>query len=254
MTLTAEQQALKSEVIRLRGYWHKFHDGLLRWSPSFLRAYLGFQSAPWRSNHIEPKVREFIYIAVDGAVTHLYQSGLRRHMDDALALGATPDEVLQVVLLTASAAAHGTHELAFAILAEELPEAAAPLLSPAMARMKQAYIAATGGWPAAGDAVAVAAPDFADSFLAYRQAAWEAGPLPARIKELILMAVYAAPTLLNADGVRRHMRSAIAHGATAGEISDILQLASAIAVHTCTYGVPALMDAVEDREAKTGKQ
>lgn len=66
------------------------------------------------------------------------------------------------------------------------------------------------------------------------------------------MAVNAAPTLLHREGVRRHMRAAIRHGATAGEIADILQLASAIAVHVCTYGVPALLDAADSRASASG--
>ncbi len=246
MTTSPELQALKQEVIRLRGYWHRFHDGLLAWCPSFLRAYLAFQSAPWRSGHLEPKVREFIYIAVDGAVTHLYTSGLRRHMDDALRLGATREEVLQVVLLTASAAAQATHEVGFAILAEECPEVARRPLRPEMARLKQAYVEATGSWPEGGDALLSVSPDFAEGFLAYRQTAMTAGPLSPKIRELILMAVNAAPTLLNREGVRRHMRLALGHGAAPEEIGETLQLASAIAVHVCTYAVPALMDAVAD--------
>lgn len=242
MTLTPALQALKDEVIRLRGYWHKFHDGLIQWSPAFLRAYLSFQSAPWRSNHLEPKVREFIYIAVDGAVTHLYDSGMRRHMEHALAAGATREEILQVVLLTASAAAHATHDMGLAILEEEMPDAFLEPLSSAQQATKRAYVEAVGSWPEAGDGVLKVAPDFAEGFLGYRRAAWEAGPLSPKIKELVLMAVNASPALLYADGVRRHMRGAIKAGASAGEIAEALQLASAIAVHTCTYGVPGVMD------------
>lgn len=247
MTLAPDLQALKDEVIRLRGYWHRFHDGLLRWCPPFMSAYLGFQSAPWRSNHLEPKVREFIYIAVDGAVSHLYERGLRRHMEHALAVGATAEELLQVVLLTASASAHATHEMGFAILAEEMPGAVKPL-SPADEARKRDYRAAVGSWPEAGDLVLSLCPEFAPDFLAYRRTAWEAGPLPDRIKELVLMAVNASPSTLYAVGVRRHMRAAIGAGASLGEITEALQLASAIAVHTCTFGVPALMDAVDRPE------
>jgi len=237
---------LKDEVIRLRGYWHRFHEGLLDWCPAFLRAYLAFQTAPWRSGHIEPKVREFIYIAVDGAVTHLYTTGLRRHMDDALRLGATKEELLQVVLLTASAAAHATHEVGFSILAEEFPNLVKQPLSKKSENLKNTYIQTTGSWPEGGDALLSVCPEFAEGFLDYRQAAWTAGPLSPKVKELILMAVNAAPTLLNRDGVRQHMKQAIRHGASAEEIGDILQLASAIAVHVCTYAVPSLMDAIDD--------
>lgn len=252
MTLAPHLQSLKDEVVRLRGYWHRFHDGLLAWSPAFLKAYLAFQSAPWRSGALEPKMREFVYIAVDGAVTHLYASGLRRHMDDALRLGATREEVLQVVLLTASAAAHSTHELGFAILAEEMPEAFCAGPGTSLDALREEHRSATGSWPPVGDAVLALAPEFAEGFLGYRQAAWQAGPLPDRTKALILLAYHASPTLLNRDGLRYYMKQAIGFGASAAEISEVLQLASAIAVHTCTYGVPALMDAVAEFEAKTG--
>ncbi|ARP99773.1 carboxymuconolactone decarboxylase family protein [Pseudorhodoplanes sinuspersici] len=248
--LTPPLQSLKDEIIGLRGYWHRFHEGLIAWSPPFLKAYLAFQSAPWRSGALEPMVREFIYIAVDGAVTHLYASGLRRHMDDALRLGATRDEILQVILLTASAAAHSTHELGFSILAEEMPDAVAPKPDRRHAALREDYRAATGSWPAVGDAVLALAPEFAEGFLGYRQAAWQAGPLPNKTKALVLLAFHASPTLLNREGARHYMREAIRFGASAAEISEVLQLASAIAVHTCTYAVPALMDAVAEFEAR----
>src|SRR5205085_6289792 len=119
MMSSEEREALKQQIIREQGYWHPFHEGLLQFSPEFLRAYLDFISAPWKSGHLEPKVREFIYIAVDGAVTHLYERGLRRHMEFALAAGATKEEVLQVVQLTCSTM-HNTHELGMSILVDEL--------------------------------------------------------------------------------------------------------------------------------------
>ena len=74
--------------------------------PGIPAAYLKFQDGPARSGHLEPKVREFIYIAIDGAVSHLYERGLRRHIEDALRLGATKEEVLQVIML--ATAARGT--------------------------------------------------------------------------------------------------------------------------------------------------
>src|SRR5690606_31586517 len=88
MEATARQQ-LKDDVLRLRGYWHKFHDGLMDMAPDYLAAYLAFQNAPAVSANIEPKVCEFIYIAADGAVSHLYASGAARHIEMALDKGAT---------------------------------------------------------------------------------------------------------------------------------------------------------------------
>ena len=249
MDAKPDLEALKRDIIEARGYWHPFHEGLLRLNPDFLKAYLDFQSAPWKSGHLEPKVREFIYIAVDGAVTHLYEKGLRRHIENALALGATQQEVLQVVLLTCSASGHQTHELGMSVLMEELerldPQAAKPEgLSDDQKRMKQRFIDSVGYWPECGDALLKVAPHFADGFLGYGATAWSAGSLAPKVKEFVGLAVCASPASLYETGVRNHIRRALAHGATSAEISEVLQLASAIAIHTCTYGVPALVDAV----------
>jgi alkylhydroperoxidase/carboxymuconolactone decarboxylase family protein YurZ len=65
------------------------------------------------------------------------------------------------------------------------------------------------------------------------------------IKRFIGLAVCASPSLLYAPGMRLHIRQALDQGATREEISEVLQLASAIAIHTCTYAVPALVEAVK---------
>ena len=66
------------------------------------------------------------------------------------------------------------------------------------------------------------------------------------MKAFIGLAVCASPALLYEPGMRRHIRLALDHGATRQEISEVLQLASAIAIHTCTYAVPGLADAVKE--------
>lgn len=250
-----DREALKREVIAERGYWHPFHEGLLRMSPDFLRAYLDFVAAPWKSQHLEPKVREFVYIAIDGSVTHLYEKGLRRHIDRALDLGATQEEVLQVIELTCSMGLN-THELGMSVLVDEL-KMASPAIGAAIAQLtpqerglKDEYIAAVGHWPDCGDALLKFAPEFIGGFLRFRSVAWNAGPLAPKAKELIGLAINAAPTSLHEAGVRGHIRRALQLGATPEEISEVLQLASAIAIHTCTVAVPALAEAVAAR-AKT---
>ena len=74
-------------------------------------------------------MREFIYIAIDGAVSHLYERGLRRHIEDALRLGATKEEVLQVIMLATAAEGQLPNAKGHAILLEEM-KAAAPALTP----------------------------------------------------------------------------------------------------------------------------
>jgi alkylhydroperoxidase/carboxymuconolactone decarboxylase family protein YurZ len=242
--MSIDRQKLKADVIAARNYWHPFHEGLVELCPEFLAAYLAFQDGPAREGHLEPKVREFIYIAIDGAVSHLYASGLRRHIEDALRAGATKEEVLQVIMLATAAQGQLPNAKGHAILLEEM-RAVAPVLSAAQQARKKASIAKTGTWPEAGDAVLATSPQFAEGFLGYGEVAWTAGPLLAKVKAFIGLAVCASPALLYEPGMRRHIRLALDHGATKEEISEVLALASAIAVHTCTYAVPALVEAVK---------
>ena len=76
---------------------------------------------------------------------------------------------------------------------------------------------------------------------------WKYGTLPPKIRELIYVAIDAATTHLYLPGLRTHIRNALAHGATVEEIMEVLQLTSALGIHTITEGVPVLLD--EAREA-----
>ncbi|MEC8109578.1 MAG: carboxymuconolactone decarboxylase family protein, partial [Pseudomonadota bacterium] len=86
-------ELLKQEFIEKRGYWNEFWEGLLTLDPEFFTAYLKFSSIPWSPGVLEPKVKEFIYIAIDAATTHLYEPGLRIHIENAFKYGATKEEI-----------------------------------------------------------------------------------------------------------------------------------------------------------------
>jgi alkylhydroperoxidase/carboxymuconolactone decarboxylase family protein YurZ len=97
--LTARQEQIKSDFTAARGYWNEFWDGLLRLDPEFFAAYSDFSAYPWQHGTLEPKVRELIYTAFDASATHMYQPGLRQHIRNALALGATGPEIMEVLEL-----------------------------------------------------------------------------------------------------------------------------------------------------------
>lgn len=253
-----DKKALKEAVIAARDYWHPFHDGLLEMSPAYLEAYLDFQDAPARSNLLEPKVREFIYIAADAAISHLYASGLARHIDIALKKGATREEVLEVIMLT-MLTSHSTHDLAVPILVEEMRAVGLGRgtldrdLSADEQKIKDDHIQVTGSWPVCGDALLRLAPVFVKGFLAYAAVPYGQGPLAPKIKDFIRIAVCAAPTNLDALSLRTHIRSALKNGASGEEIAEVLQLTSAISIHTCTAAIPALMAASTSTTTKSGK-
>jgi alkylhydroperoxidase/carboxymuconolactone decarboxylase family protein YurZ len=94
--LTARQEGIKAEFVAKRGYWNSFWDGLLRLDPEFFAAYTAFSAWPWKSGALEPKVKELIYTAFDASATHMFEPGLRQHIRNALSLGATKEEVMEV--------------------------------------------------------------------------------------------------------------------------------------------------------------
>lgn len=100
--------------------------------PEFFEAYTEFSSVPWTreiglSGHpgaLAPRVRilqidllfiisnavsqdkELIYCAFDAAATHLYVSGLKAHMRNALQYGATVEQILEVLELATPLSLH----------------------------------------------------------------------------------------------------------------------------------------------------
>jgi alkylhydroperoxidase/carboxymuconolactone decarboxylase family protein YurZ len=98
-SLDVRRASLKRRFEVERGYWSDFWNGLLVLDPDFFEAYLNISSLPWRSGSIEPKIKEFIYIAVDASPTHLYPPGLKLHIQNAFGYGASKEEVLDVFRL-----------------------------------------------------------------------------------------------------------------------------------------------------------
>lgn len=92
--LSEHQEQLKEEFTRTRGYWHAFWDETLELDPEMFEAYVRFSAAPWRTGPLSLAEKELVYISYDIAATHLYAPGTKLHIRNALAHGATVDEVL----------------------------------------------------------------------------------------------------------------------------------------------------------------
>ncbi|VVD33446.1 carboxymuconolactone decarboxylase family protein [Paraburkholderia dioscoreae] len=115
----ARRQAIKSEFTEKRGYWSTIWDGTLALDPDFFEAFTTFSSVPWVHGKLPPKVKEFMYIAVDVSVTHQYVPGTHVHIENALKYGATPAEILEVMQL-ASTMGIASFELALPIVLDEI--------------------------------------------------------------------------------------------------------------------------------------
>jgi alkylhydroperoxidase/carboxymuconolactone decarboxylase family protein YurZ len=120
--LDERREALKADFTEKRGYWHRFWHEILVLDPDFFESYIHFSSVPWVSGVLEPKVKELIYTAFDVSATHLYEPGLRLHIQNAIGYGATKQEVLEVMELAATIGIHSCM-VGVPILLEELAAA-----------------------------------------------------------------------------------------------------------------------------------
>jgi alkylhydroperoxidase/carboxymuconolactone decarboxylase family protein YurZ len=100
--LDPNQQKLKEQFIEKMGYWHGFRDTLLMNDVHFFESYYQFLTNPWDHDILSPKLKEFIYIAIDSATTHLFDVGTRVHIRSALKYGATFEEIMEVLKLTSA--------------------------------------------------------------------------------------------------------------------------------------------------------
>jgi alkylhydroperoxidase/carboxymuconolactone decarboxylase family protein YurZ len=109
---------LKQEYIDTRGMWDPSFDGILELDPDYFEGYVAFSSVAHRKGVLDPKVREFILIAIDASVTHLHEEGLRKHIGLALKHGATREEIMSVFELISPLGIH-TMTLGVPVLLEE---------------------------------------------------------------------------------------------------------------------------------------
>ena len=241
-TSDARKQAVKADFIARRGYWAPWHEGLLGLNPDFLEAYLDLTSLAWTDGVLEPKVKEFIYIAIDAATTHLYLRGLRLHIGTALKYGATQAEIMEVLQIVSQLGWH-TCSVGVPILADELRKAGlgdqidAPL-APNAIELKKKFEKDLGYWDDCCEALARIAPAFLEAYYQFSAQAWTSSVLEPKVKEFIALSVSASTTHLHEAGMRMHIRRAIACGATPREIMEVLQLTSVLGIHTCSIGVP----------------
>jgi alkylhydroperoxidase/carboxymuconolactone decarboxylase family protein YurZ len=106
-----------------------------------------------------------------------------------------------------------------------------------------------GDWNPVWELIRERDPAFLESYLAFRSGPHEKGPLPQKVKELIMIAINASTTHLYAPGVRRHIQNALKAGATADEIFEAIQLTTVIGMHACNLALPILVDELQKQDA-----
>lgn len=77
---------------------------------------------------------------------------------------------------------------------------------------------------------------------------WRSGVLSSKFTELVCVGLAVACTNLDARAAQRHIRAALAAGATRSEILFVIKCATVVSVHSCSVAAPILLD-----EAQAGE-
>lgn len=249
MSLSERQQQVKDAFIHTHRTWDARWESLLRLDAEFVDAYLQFSGVPWKHNHLDDKVKAFVAITVCAAATHLYLPGVRQHLETAVAFGATREELVEVLELASTVGIHAANvgvPVLLEVLQEEgLRDGAEPLDARREAS-KQRFIENRGYWHASWEGLLELDPDLFDGYVEFSSVPWRKGVLEPKVKELMYCAFDAAATHLYVPGLKLHMRNALRYGATAGEIMEVLEIASTLGIHGAIEAAP-LVEAALDR-------
>jgi alkylhydroperoxidase/carboxymuconolactone decarboxylase family protein YurZ len=112
----------------------------------------------------------------------------------------------------------------------------------------------TGPWDPALDKLTEWDPTWAATCWKMTTNPWATGVLPRKFIELVSIGLNAACTNLNPDGTRRHIRAALAAGATREEILFVLKSAAVMSIHSCSLGAPILLEEAKAAGAKPAQR
>ena len=108
--------------------------------------------------------------------------------------------------------------------------------------LKDAFIRARGYWRPWTEGLLRLDPAFLATYARYGGYPAETGPLSRKMCELIYVALDGSATHLFRPGLALHMQLALAQGATAQEIVDVLRLATAQGLDGCNLGIGILAE------------
>jgi alkylhydroperoxidase/carboxymuconolactone decarboxylase family protein YurZ len=106
------------DKVRAIGQWNDAWNPFVELDPVWTDQFMATGVAIYASPVLTPKLIELLSIALDASYTHMYAPGTRRHIQAALQLGATMEEVMEVLKLCVAQGVQSCN-LGVPILAEE---------------------------------------------------------------------------------------------------------------------------------------
>ncbi|KAE8331447.1 carboxymuconolactone decarboxylase [Aspergillus sergii] len=248
MTLTAAQKALKQRFVDARGQWTEEWESILTLNAEYFEAYLRLQDTAQSRQRLPPKVQEYIYIAVAACSTHIHAPAIRAHIQSAISLGATAEEITEVLGLTYLVGIH-TVTLGAPLLLELIDELGisketlqSPKLDQKRLQIKEDFIRRRGFWTDTWNPLLELDPIFFESYADFSALATRGTTLDPKYREIIICAFDAATTHLYGRGTRIHMRNALNLGATVEELMEMLEITSLMGIDGVTTGLGLLRE------------
>lgn len=212
------------------------------WDPAWAQTCHAMTTDPWTGAVLSRRFVELVSVAISVACTNLDRAGTRRHIRAALEAGATRDEILTIIKMATVMAIHSC-SLGAPILLEEAAAAGiaqpshADVPTPACDQMRE-----MGQWNQAWDPFVALDPAWTDAFMATGAGIYTGKTFTPKETELLSIAFDASFTHMYAPGTRRHIRGALAAGASVAEIMEILKLCVAQGAAASNLGVPILAE------------
>lgn len=227
-------------------------DALRDVDATWAEACLTMTTDPWTDGILPAKEVELVCVAINAACTNIQAGGARRHIKAALAAGATRVEVLEVIKMASLLSIHSC-SLGAPILIEEAKAAGVKptrrsdgVATPTCDRLR-----AAGGWNEAWTPFYDLDPSWTEQFMAVGIPVYSGNVLSPKLAELLSIAFDASFTHMYAPGTRRHIKAALAHGASIEEIMEVLKLCVIQGIQAANVSLPILAD-IEAPRAETG--
>jgi alkylhydroperoxidase/carboxymuconolactone decarboxylase family protein YurZ len=103
------------------GQWNDAWNPFIELDPVWTDQFMATGAAIYGTKLMTPKLIELLSIAFDASYTHMYAPGTRRHIKAALKLGATMEEIMEVLKLCVVQGVQACN-LGVPILAAEIAE------------------------------------------------------------------------------------------------------------------------------------
>lgn len=211
-----------------RGYWRPWNAQLLARRPAFLQAYAHYAGYPARSGGLSERMVELVYVALDASASHLFASGLKLHMQKALACGASDDDLLDVLTLVCLQGAGAT--------AAALDEVAQVYGLPPKAEPTE------GQQPDLWARLQAIDPAYFGHLQALASTAESGQGLSAGERCLITIALHACFTAMQPEALRAALQQAHALGVAREAVVQVIQMGAHLAVHGTALGITVLAE------------